>query len=194
MSDDDNGELPASAGNRQHPRAAGADDDPKADPKTAVGLPAIGSPAAADEGGGGAAGADEAPGDGPAPEPADEELEAEAHEVAPPVAVVELSGFDDGRVTVVVGGTGLIGRHEQDLAVALEHDQWVSRKHARLAYRGGKWWIEDQGSSNGTWIDDGQRRLREPTALALRQPFRVGHTDLMLDDDPAQIAAAGQHV
>jgi len=32
-------------------------------------------------------------------------------------------------------------------------DPYVSRKHVRLFYRDGKWYVEDLGSRNGTYIN-----------------------------------------
>ncbi|MBL4846794.1 MAG: FHA domain-containing protein [Planctomycetes bacterium] len=40
-------------------------------------------------------------------------------------------------------------------------DPWISYKHAKICVDSGRFFIEDLGSSNGTWID-GQRIEREP--------------------------------
>jgi len=104
-------------------------------------------------------------------------------EEPPLVVVVQLSGPEDGRGTLVRLGSALIGRHTEGITVELLHDQWVSRRHAQLTYRAGKWLIEDLGSSNGTWRDADHIRIREAEAIELGKVFRVGHTDLMLSDD-----------
>jgi hypothetical protein len=100
------------------------------------------------------------------------------------VSLVELGGHDDGRVTPITDEIAVIGRRQDDLTLALPHDLWVSRRHAQLTYRDGVWWIKDLGSSNGTWLDTANRLVRGEEALTLGAVFRVGHTDLMLTDDP----------
>jgi pSer/pThr/pTyr-binding forkhead associated (FHA) protein len=115
----------------------------------------------------------------------------EVFEQAPVVAVVELSGPGDGNVSLIVGGVGEIGRLAPELSVRLPHDQWVSRVHARITFRRDGWTLEDLNSSNGSWIENGRTRVRQPIAIALGQVFRVGHTDLMLTDDPDIVLSHG---
>lgn len=42
-------------------------------------------------------------------------------------------------------------------------DPFLSRQQARLFQQEGRWWIEDLGSRNGTWVDG--RRIEEPTPV-----------------------------
>lgn len=126
-----------------------------------------------------------------APDETAELAGAEAFEQAPVVAVVELSGPGDGNVSLIVGGVGEIGRLAPELSVRLPHDQWVSRVHARVSFRRGAWILEDLNSSNGSWIENGRTRVRQPITIALGQVFRVGHTDLMLTDDPDIVLSHG---
>ena len=39
-------------------------------------------------------------------------------------------------------------------------DPWISFKHAKVAYESGRYWIEDNNSTNGTWIN-GKRIKRQ---------------------------------
>jgi pSer/pThr/pTyr-binding forkhead associated (FHA) protein len=39
-------------------------------------------------------------------------------------------------------------------AVALEDDTFASSIHARVFRRNGEFWLEDLGSTNGTWLND----------------------------------------
>jgi hypothetical protein len=44
----------------------------------------------------------------------------------------------------------------------------VSRMHARIAWQGDHWELEDQGSTNGIWVDD-----RRATSVTIDRPMRV---------------------
>jgi hypothetical protein len=61
----------------------------------------------------------------------------------------------DGRPLSVSNG-GELGRGGE-CCEALHGMQTVSRRHARVSRSGGRWQIEDVGSTNGTWVND--RRL-----------------------------------
>jgi hypothetical protein len=62
---------------------------------------------------------------------------------------------------------------EQDNDVILD-DAYVSAKHARLKWDGSKWWIEDLGSRNGTFIE-GQRCLpHTPQIVSTGAILKVG--------------------
>jgi pSer/pThr/pTyr-binding forkhead associated (FHA) protein len=70
----------------------------------------------------------------------------------------------------------LIGRGA-DAAIRLD-DDYVSTRHARIASSGDQWYVEDLGSTNGTYI--GPHRLTQPTALQVGSQIRVGKTTLEL--------------
>ena len=59
-------------------------------------------------------------------------------------------------------------------------DPFVSRRHCRIVFEGGKYWIEDLDSCNGTFID-GQRVVRR-TELSLGDSISLGKT-LRIDWD-----------
>lgn len=63
---------------------------------------------------------------------------------------------------IALGAATTIGRERgNDLVV---DEETVSSHHARLLVRGGRWWIEDLGSTNGTLVNEahvsGSRQLR----------------------------------
>ncbi len=70
----------------------------------------------------------------------------------------------------------LIGRGA-DAAIRLD-DDYVSTRHARIAASGDQWFVEDLGSTNGTYI--GSARLTQPTTLTLGTQVRIGKTLLEL--------------
>lgn len=57
-------------------------------------------------------------------------------------------------------------------------DPAVSAEHALLALRDGHWWLEDLGSTNGTYLND--VRIAQPTLVVPGDVIRIGHTRLRL--------------
>jgi hypothetical protein len=51
-------------------------------------------------------------------------------------------------------------------------DLSVSRKHARIAYRQGAYWLSDLGSMGGTWVDG--TKLAGPRRVAAGQTIDIG--------------------
>jgi pSer/pThr/pTyr-binding forkhead associated (FHA) protein len=69
-----------------------------------------------------------------------------------------------------------IGRAEDSTLVIT--DDYSSARHARLFARGGQWFIEDLGSTNGTYLD--RTKVNGPTPVPLGVPIRIGRTSLEL--------------
>ncbi len=57
-------------------------------------------------------------------------------------------------------------------------DPYASRKHARIFYRDGKWYIEDLGSTNGTVVDGEPLEEGKPVELKDGSEIVVGLTVL----------------
>jgi hypothetical protein len=76
--------------------------------------------------------------------------------------------FPGGR-EVSLQGDASVGRDEAN-QVQID-DSTVSRRHALVVEREGKWWIADSGSYNGTFLND--RRLPPGVALQLRHADRI---------------------
>jgi carbon monoxide dehydrogenase subunit G len=51
-------------------------------------------------------------------------------------------------------------------------DLSVSRRHARISYRQGGYWLSDLKSASGTWVDE--KKLSAPRRLASDQVIRIG--------------------
>ena len=70
----------------------------------------------------------------------------------------------------------LIGRGS-DAAIRLD-DDYVSTRHARIAVSGDQWFVEDLGSTNGTYV--GSVRISQPTTITIGTQVRIGKTILEL--------------
>jgi putative serine protease PepD len=74
-------------------------------------------------------------------------------------------------VPIAVGGV-IVGRGQGD--VRLPGDTHVSTRHARVWLSGGSVWVEDIGSTNGTYV--GGASVHGPRPLADGESLTVGHT------------------
>ncbi len=58
-------------------------------------------------------------------------------------------------------------------------DSFASVEHATLTLRGGKWWLEDRNSSNGTLLNG--YRIEEPVVLSTGDLIVIGQVELKLE-------------
>jgi pSer/pThr/pTyr-binding forkhead associated (FHA) protein len=93
-----------------------------------------------------------------------------------PTHVAIVDGANAGETVSLDEAPILIGRGS-DAAIRLD-DDYVSTRHARIANSGEQWFVEDLGSTNGTYI--GSHRLTQPTTLQLGSKVRIGKTTLEL--------------
>ncbi|MDT0202383.1 FHA domain-containing protein [Nocardioides sp. AE5] len=93
-----------------------------------------------------------------------------------PTHVLVTEGANAGARADLGGAPILIGRGS-DAAIKLD-DDYVSTRHARIAASGEHWFVEDLGSTNGTYV--GQARITQPTTIALGTQVRIGKTILEL--------------
>ena len=93
-----------------------------------------------------------------------------------PTHVLVVEGANAGERAELDQAPILIGRGT-DAAIRLD-DDYVSTRHARIAASGDQWFVEDLGSTNGTYI--GSARLTQPTTLTLGTQVRIGKTILEL--------------
>lgn len=66
-----------------------------------------------------------------------------------------------------------------DNVIVLEDDEFASSDHARFEPRQDGIWVEDTGSTNGTYLNG--IRISRPRKLAPGDIVRVGETDLRFD-------------
>ena len=93
-----------------------------------------------------------------------------------PTHVLVVDGANKGERAELAQAPILIGRGA-DAAIRLD-DDYVSTRHARIAASGDQWFVEDLGSTNGTYI--GSARITQPTTLALGTQVRIGKTVIEL--------------
>ena len=129
--------------------------------------------------------ADEAPAD-VEPTPAAAEVEP-ARAATPGALALRLENERGSRSTFEVTRSGAtIGRGpESTIQLA---DLSVSRKHAKIAYRQGAYWLSDLGSMGGTWVDG--TKLAAPRRVTTGQTIDIGVCRLTVvssgaDEEPA---------
>jgi pSer/pThr/pTyr-binding forkhead associated (FHA) protein len=57
-------------------------------------------------------------------------------------------------------------------------DDWASGRHARFQAVRGMWYVEDMGSTNGTWLNG--RRIHVPQPLKKGDKIRIGRTVIVV--------------
>ncbi|MBN2303137.1 MAG: FHA domain-containing protein [Anaerolineae bacterium] len=96
-----------------------------------------------------------------------------------------------GRLVIVAAGDGgpdtgtnfpllpltSLGRGPSN-TIALD-DTFCSQEHALVTRRGGQWWLEDRGSSNGTRLNDAP--VQEPVVISSGDVIGVGQVDLRVE-------------
>lgn len=93
-----------------------------------------------------------------------------------PSKVVIVDGGNKGTEVALAGAPLLIGRGT-DAAIRLD-DDYVSTRHARIGVSHDQLYVEDLGSTNGTYV--GSSRITQPTAIQLGTQIRIGKTILEL--------------
>ena len=93
-----------------------------------------------------------------------------------PTHVAVTQGGNTGATASLEGAPILIGRGT-DAQIRLD-DDYASTRHARIAASGDQWFVEDLGSTNGTYI--GTVRITQPTTITLGTQVRIGKTILEL--------------
>jgi two-component system NtrC family sensor kinase len=83
-----------------------------------------------------------------------------------------IGGPASGKEFVLDQSEYTIGRTNS--AALVVPDIMISRKHVRIFNEGGKWQIQDLGSTNGTWIQG--NRIAAAIALPMKTAVRIGDT------------------
>jgi len=89
-----------------------------------------------------------------------------------PTKLQVVSGPNAGQSVPLSDKPILLGRGT-DAAIRLD-DDYVSTRHARFATNGEQWFVEDLGSTNGTYL--GSQRITSPIPIGLGIAVRLGKT------------------
>ncbi len=89
-----------------------------------------------------------------------------------PTKLVISEGANAGITVPLERAPILLGRGS-DATIRLD-DDYVSTRHARFVPHGDDWYIEDLGSTNGTYI--GSQRITTPVMVGVGTQVRVGKT------------------
>jgi FHA domain len=99
---------------------------------------------------------------------------------APPTArflVLDGPGLEHGS-TVEVSGSAVVGRGPES-GVAVDGDEFASAQHARIDTGSDGVWIQDLGSTNGTFVNGA--RVTSKRKLQPGDVVRVGETEFQLE-------------
>jgi pSer/pThr/pTyr-binding forkhead associated (FHA) protein len=94
----------------------------------------------------------------------------------PPRTVAVIGEGGTKQETVKLSGQLQVGRAEA-CQIRLD-DTYVSTFHARIFNRDGSWFLEDLGSTNGTYLN--QRKVTSPVELLAGDQVKLGKTTLEL--------------
>lgn len=117
----------------------------------------------------------------PPPEPPDRRRTQAAPDLAanvePRLVVVAALGYEPG-TELYVGDGATLGRADgSDIRI---DDPFASSAHARIFTRGHFMYIEDMGSTNGTYLNG--RRVRQPEQLKVADTVRIGDSEYRYEE------------
>jgi hypothetical protein len=78
---------------------------------------------------------------------------------------------------IALGPINSIGRNVNNTIYV--EDDFVSATHAMLTFRGRSWFVEDQGSTNGTYVNG--HRIDRPVALSFGDELTIGRVRMRLE-------------
>lgn len=84
--------------------------------------------------------------------------------------------LEKGR-TIEVAAPTVVGR-DATSGIRLEHDEFASARHARIEPRPGGAWVDDLGSTNGTFLNG--TRLKRAQLATAGDVIKIGSTELQV--------------
>jgi pSer/pThr/pTyr-binding forkhead associated (FHA) protein len=95
--------------------------------------------------------------------------------------LVATAGPARGKTFVVTHGSSTIGRVPEDQVYI--PDERLSREHARIEFRDGRYWLRDLSSMNGTALNGHLLSQEEP--LQMGDTIELGSSTLVVTTEPA---------
>ncbi len=93
------------------------------------------------------------------------------------VVVASPEGRPAAGSSVPLDAINSIGRDVNN-AIVID-DSFVSAEHAMLTFRGRAWYVEDRGSTNGTWVNG--QRVDELLPLGYGDELQIGQVRMRLE-------------
>jgi hypothetical protein len=93
------------------------------------------------------------------------------------VVVAAPEGRPEPGASIPLDAVNTIGRDVNNSIVI--DDSFVSAEHALLTFRGRAWYVEDRGSTNGTWLNG--QRVETYMSLGYGDELQIGQVRLRLE-------------
>lgn len=91
------------------------------------------------------------------------------------VKAVIIKRMKTGEVIPVTKDAFVIGK-QSGADYVIQDNRTISRRHARLYWKDGSYWLEDLNSSNHVFVDG--RRINDPVRLSDRMKFRLSDDEV----------------
>lgn len=80
-----------------------------------------------------------------------------------------------GKTTKLKKNVTTIGKSKMRSDIIIEENPTISRKHCTIYFENGSYYLEDNGSSNGTWLDD--KKIQPEEKVILRNKSKIRFSD-----------------
>jgi FHA domain len=98
------------------------------------------------------------------------------------VVIASPEGVPPMGASIALDAMNTMGRDVNNSIVV--EDRFASAEHAALSFRGRSWYLEDRGSTNGTWLNGEAVQATAP--LGYGDEIQVGQVRFRLDRAPSE--------